>query len=163
MNIQGDCFDPVAAVASALNADLAEDGKIRTRVCLFQPGKFSVRVSGRIARYNHRRTDVPGTSHVQERLEQTSPDYEELPEGGLLDLMNGSTLIGGILKAFDKCPKCIESLIDVLRASPQFWSGREIKLDGGNAGGEHDSGSSPMCGFLDPSTYRDDTALGEPL
>jgi hypothetical protein len=97
LGIQGGCFDPVAAVASALNADLAEDGKIRTRVCLFQPRKFSVRVSGRIARYNHRRTDVSRTGHVQERLEQPSPDYKELPEGGLLDLMNGLTLIGGIL------------------------------------------------------------------
>jgi hypothetical protein len=77
--------------------------------------------------------------------------------------MNGLTPIGGTLQAFDECPKCIESFIDVLRASPQFGSGREIKLDGGNAGGEHDSGSSPMRGFLDPSTYRDDTALGEPL
>jgi hypothetical protein len=54
-------------------------------------------------------------------------------------------------------------LIDVLRASPLLGSGRKIRLDGGDAGGEHDSGSSPMRDLLDPSTYRDDTALGEPF
>jgi hypothetical protein len=96
-------------------------------------------------------------------LEQPSPDYQELPEGGLLDLMNGLMLIGGILQALDKCPKCIEPLIDALRASALLGSARQIKLDGGSAGGKHGFGSYPMRVFLDPSTNRDDTALGEPF
>ena len=53
---------------------------------------------------------------------------EGCPEGDLLDLMNGLTLIGGILQAFDKCPKRIESFIDFLRASPQLGSGRRSNL-----------------------------------
>jgi hypothetical protein len=163
LGIQGDCFDPVAAVASPLNADLAEDGKLGTRASLFQAGKFLVQVSGRIAPYNHGRTDVPRTGHVQERLEQPSPDYQELPEGGLLDLMNGLMLIGSVLEVFDECPKCIEPFIDALRASPLLGSGREIKLDGGNAGGEHNSGSSPMRGFLDLSTFGTIPHWGSPF
>ena len=135
LGIQGGGFDSVVAVASPLDADLAEDRQIGTRASLFQPGKFLVRVGGRIARYSQGRTDVPRTGHVQERLEQPSPDYQELPEDGLLDLMNRLMLIGGVLQAFDQCPKRIESFIDALRASLLLGSGREIKLDGGRCWG----------------------------
>ena len=86
-------------------------------------------------------------------LASPSPDYEELPEGSLLAFMNGLMLISGILQSLDKCPKRIESFIDALRASFLLGSGREIELDGGKVGGEHDSGSSPVRCFLDPSAF----------
>src|ERR1700722_14365218 len=85
--VQGDCFDSVVAVASPLNVDLAEDGKIGTLASLLQPGKFLVQVGGRIACHIHDRAEIPRTGHVQERLEHPPPNNQEFPEDGLLDLM----------------------------------------------------------------------------
>ena len=51
----------------------------------------------------------------------------------------------------------------LMRASPLLGSGREIELDGGSGGGKHDSGSSPMRGFLDPSTHPGRYRIGGAL
>src|SRR5271154_147668 len=80
LGVQGNGFDPVVAVASPLNADLAEDRKIGTRPSCLQARKFLVRLGGRIARYRYGRTDVPRTGHFQERLEQPSPDNQKFSE-----------------------------------------------------------------------------------
>ena len=116
LGVQGGGFDPVVAVAGPLDVDLAEDRQIGTLVGLIQPGKFLVRVRGGITGDGQGRTHVPGTGHVQERLEQPAADDQELPKEGLLDLMDRLMLVGGVLQAFDQVPERLEPLIDVRRA-----------------------------------------------
>ena len=68
------------------------------------------------------------------------PIDQETPKEGLLDLMNRLLLVGGVLHVFDQ-------LQNVLSPSSMFFEQallggrREIELDGGNGGGQHDSGS----------------------
>ena len=132
--------------------DLAEDRQIGTLVGLIEPGKFLVRVRGRITGDGQGRTDVPGTGHVQERLEQPAPDHQEIPKEGLLDLMNRLLLVGGVLHVFDHVPERLESFVDLRRARRLLGGRREIELDGGNGGGQHDSGSSSLWCVPGPTT-----------
>ena len=136
LGVQGGGFDPVVAVASPLDVDLAEDRQIGTLAGLIQPGKFLVRLRGGITGDSQGRTDVPSTGHVQERLEQPAADDQEIPKEGLLDLMDRLMLIGGVLEAFDQAPERLESLIDVHRAGLLLGGRREIELDGGRGGGQ---------------------------
>ena len=157
LGVQGDCFDPVVAVAGPLKVELAEDRQIATLVSLFQPGEFLVRVRGRIPRHNYGRTDIPCTGHVQKCLEHPSPDNQEHSKDGLFSPVNGLMLTGGVLQAFDQSPKRIEPFTDVLRSSLLLGSEREIKLDGGSGAGKHDSGASSMRVFsirLHSGRYR---------
>ncbi len=84
---------------------------------LFQPGQFLVRLGGRIARYRDGRTDISITGHIQERLKQPSSDHHEFPKDRLLDLMYWLLLISRLLHVFYQCPKRLQPLIYVYRAS----------------------------------------------
>jgi hypothetical protein len=77
-------------------------------------------------------------------LEQPVPDHQEIAKDGLLDLMNGLMSVGGVLQAFDQVPERLESSSDLRRASLLLGRVREIELDGGNGGGQHDFGSSSL-------------------
>jgi hypothetical protein len=144
LRVQGGGFHPILPVAGPLNGHLTEDRQIGTPVWLLQPGQVLVRVRGRITRDPQRRADVPSTGHIQERLEQPVPDHQEIPENGLLDLMNRLTSVGGVLHVFDHVPERLESFVDLHRAGRLLGGRREIELDGGNRAGQHDSGSSSL-------------------
>ena len=144
LGVQGGGFDAVVAGAGPLDGDRAEDRQIGTLVRLIEPGKFLVRVRGRIPGNSQGRTNVPGPGHVQECLEHPAADHQELPKEGLLDLMNRLLLVGGVLHAFDQVPERLESFVDLRRARLLLEGRREIELDGGYGGRKHESGSSSL-------------------
>ena len=150
--VQGSGLDSVVAVAGPRDGDLAEDRQIRTREGSIEPGQFLEWISGSRTGDGEGRTDVAGAGHVQEGLEQPAADHQEVAEEGLLDLMNRSLSVGGVLHVFDDVPERLESFIDALRARRLLGCGSETELDGGAGGGQHDCGSSSLWCVLGPAT-----------